>query len=146
MESENKLRFFKNAKNNFCVSRFLTKIKNRESRALISKLRLGVLPLEIEKGRRLKPKPARETRYCKLCNSGKIEDETHFLFECQSLSNVRTAHISALLGSLPTLENLDNTQRLNLLYFSEKTPTTTLNHAASMLVELFKYRDFLIDR
>ena len=58
----------------------------------------------------------------------------------------RTAHISTLLRSLQTLENLDNTQRLNLLYFSEKTPTTTLNHAASMLVELFKYRDFLIDR
>ena len=81
------------------VSNYLTIIKNRKARTLLAKLRLGVLPLEIEKGRR--SNVAREDRFCKFCNSEKVEDEVHFLFECPFFNNRRTRHISSLSHSLP---------------------------------------------
>ena len=43
-------------------------------------LRIGMLPLEIETGRRTGVEIERRT--CQLCNSGSVEDESHFLFEC----------------------------------------------------------------
>ena len=59
---------------------------------LIDKLRLGVLPQEIETGRCQKigqRKLLPEERICKLCSSGKYEDEFHFLFHCPALEEVR---------------------------------------------------------
>ncbi len=49
-------------------------------RSLISQLRLGILPLRIETGRF--SNLDEEERTCLVCNSGEIENEKHFLFEC----------------------------------------------------------------
>ena len=45
------------------------------------------MSLYIEKGRQLKiPK---DERYCNICNSGKVEDENHFLWQCQKYDSER---------------------------------------------------------
>ncbi len=49
-------------------------------RSLISQLRLGILPLRIETGRYSNLNVAERT--CLICNSGEVEDENHFLFDC----------------------------------------------------------------
>ena len=46
----------------------------------ITKLRLSSHRLEIEVGRW--KKLTREERICRSCELGKVENETHFLFEC----------------------------------------------------------------
>ena len=56
-------------------------------RSLNSQLLTGVLQLRIEQGRFTREKL--EDRTCKLCNSGEIEDEEHFLFSCASLRDIR---------------------------------------------------------
>jgi hypothetical protein len=139
MGAESKLKFFKNSKDTFGVSNYLTTIKNRKSRTLLAKLRLGVLPLEIEKGRR--NNIAREERFCKFCNCEKIEDEVHFLFECSFFENHRTGHISRLSHSLPMLGQYDNSQKLKFLYFNHKTPINALETACHLLVKLIDARD-----
>ena len=51
-------------------------------RRTLSKLSLGVLPIRIETGRVLRPiLPENMPVY--YCNSGKFENETYILFECQ---------------------------------------------------------------
>ena len=142
MENESKLVHFKKAKlpeNTLCVSKYLTIIKNRNARSLLSKLRLGVLPLEIEKGRR--QGVARDDRMCKSCNTNKTDDEIHFLFECPSLTNYRTKHLISLTRILPTLRYLDSSQKLTFLYFNEQIPYKPLEIATSMLVELANARN-----
>ena len=139
MESESKLIFFKNAKDTLCLSNYLSKIKSRKTRSLISKLRLGVFPLEIEKGRRRGL--AREDRICKLCNSDKVEDEIHFIFECPAFANHRAPHIDSLLQIHPPSRFFDNSQKLNYLFFNENTPNPTLEIAADLLLELTNGRD-----
>ena len=55
--------------------------------SLISRQRLGTLPLQIELGRWKGVAPDRGL--CCVCNSGEVEDEYHFLFECDALADIR---------------------------------------------------------
>ena len=141
MDSESKLVFFKNAKETFNVSKYLSTIKNRESRSLFSKLRLDILPLEIELGRR--KGLAREERFCKFFNGNRIEDEVHFIFECPSFENLRAQALNSISVTTPTLSHIDNIQKLNFLFYNEHTPTKALETAAKMLANLMHARDAL---
>ena len=71
-----KLRSYIILKNKFGEEEYLTCLRSRARRSLLSQLRLGILPLEIEVG------PFRgidlENRICKMCNIN-IEN---FLCEC----------------------------------------------------------------
>ena len=58
---------------------YLLTITNKESRRKLSKLRCGSHDLSIETGRY--KKQAVEERLCLNCN--KVEDELHFLMECE---------------------------------------------------------------
>ena len=62
---------------------------NRNQRSLIAKLKGGVLPLHIEIGR-YKRSPI-EKRVCYMCDAGFLENETHFLYNCPGLANVRNS-------------------------------------------------------
>ena len=143
LNSESKLHFFKNAKDTLCISNYLMKINNREARTSLSKLRLGVLPLEIEKGRRCQL--SRTERFCKLCNSRQVEDETHFLFECPALAIDRTPFLEKLASSIPSFWQLNNTQKVENLFFNEQTSFKHLEIASNMLVYLINSRNTLFD-
>ena len=58
-----------------------------DKRKAIAKLRCSDHELEIEKGRH--KKILRQTRLCKLCDSGEIETEEHFLFECKFYDDIK---------------------------------------------------------
>ncbi len=62
---------------------------SRSQRSTVAKLKLGILPLQLEIGRW--KDVALEERYYRLCQSGAIEDEFHFLMFCDKLKDVRTA-------------------------------------------------------
>ena len=64
------------------LHRNLVEIKDYRIRKVITKLRLGKLPLQIEKGRHTKPKTPLEKRICSYCNTNSIEDELHFIIYC----------------------------------------------------------------
>ena len=56
-------------------------------RSALAKLRTGILPLEIEVGRyRNLPE---DERFCKICDTGLVEDELHFLFNCPAYDDIR---------------------------------------------------------
>ena len=58
-------------------------------RSMLAKLMLRILPLEIEKAHhkdKKKNKKVKKTDHlCKVCHSGAVEDEYHFLFSCDPL-------------------------------------------------------------
>jgi hypothetical protein len=77
---------------------YLTKLVPRSKRSLFEQFRGGILPLHIETGRfrnikdtqtgrfrKLKP----EERICTICDSDSIEDEMHFLMECNKYNTSR---------------------------------------------------------
>jgi hypothetical protein len=79
---------------------YLSVIRDVYKRQLVSRLRMGVLPLRIETGRYegngLKGSrgiPV-EFRVCLCCGSSKVEDEIHFVLECSSFSVERKRLLS----------------------------------------------------
>ena len=84
-----RLQFYKEIKNNLKIEKYL-QIENFENRRSITKLRCSDHPLEIETGRHRKID--RTERFCKQCNVGAIETETHFLLECNKYDALRNKH------------------------------------------------------
>ena len=80
------------------MEKYLTSFISKGMRSLISQLRCGILPLEIETGR-FKSKyndntkkwckiPENE-RLCKICNTGSVENKYHFIRECPEYTVIR---------------------------------------------------------
>ena len=86
---------------------------SRNKRCLISRLRLGVLAIEVELGRF--NNVVREHRICKLCKKG-VEDKLHLLFQCEKLIKPRTD----LFMNQPELLSLNS--NINRLIFLTKHP------------------------
>ena len=56
---------------------------------IISGLRVGTNDLEIERGRWCAPRVPREERVCRMCDTGCMEDERHFLLDCPAYETER---------------------------------------------------------
>ncbi len=73
----------------------------KPERSLISQLRLGVLPLRIETGRYTRLQV--HERLCELCDSDQVEDEAHFLFDCDMYKDLRNDMQTAMNVQFDTL-------------------------------------------
>ena len=78
----NKLRTYRIFKTKFELEDYLIKIEDFNLRKMLSKFRLSDHNLAIELGRRTKPKVPANNRLCKKCDSNVVEDEMHFILEC----------------------------------------------------------------
>ena len=75
-------------------TRFWQVLCDQRAVRMIARLRMGSHHLAVETGRWERPrKVPRAQRVCLLCNVGAVEDEMHFLFECQGLEGVRGRHL-----------------------------------------------------
>ena len=153
MDKQVKLQYFKEAKSEFTVSKYLQEIGVRSSRSLVGKLRLGILDLEVEKGRRFKTDHSgkkvqipRAERYCKLCQTSEVEDEVHFLFSCPTLAQIRRECLEPLIVCCPELASASHQDKLMYLYFNEDLETNELFLATNLLSKLKSTRDNLLTR
>ena len=62
---------------------------SRDQRRILSKFRSCNLPLAIETGRYTRPKTPVNDRVCQFCDMDVVEDETHFLIDCNFYSDLR---------------------------------------------------------
>ena len=92
----------------YCIFKKEVKIENhvtsnlpKKSRSLIQRLRIGTLPLEIERGR-FSHTPL-DQRICKICNNG-IEDECHLLFDCPAYTTLRKEWLEKTLTNDRTVD------------------------------------------
>ena len=90
-----KLRTFVTFKNFNIISPHMTKPLSFIERKMISKLRLGILPLHIETGRFSRPILPESQRFC-YCGSQEIESEAHLLFQCSRYDNLRQVWLNSL--------------------------------------------------
>ena len=104
---------------------------SKEKRSLVTKIRLGCLPLEVETGRYFNIE--RNLRICKLCND-ECETELHFLFKCSKLSTLR----ENLYLKVPEL--LSKSCNISKLEYLSQLPHTFSNY----LQKLWKTRNELI--
>ena len=80
-------------------------IKNIKYLKALTKLRLSDHKLMIEEGRRKRP---REERKCKTCN--KIEDEIHFLLDCDKYKDDRMDKFNIIINEVPCFEDMPDSK------------------------------------
>ena len=93
-ESKPKLRTFITFKDFQTLPPHVGKPLSFHERRIISKLRLGILPIRLETARYLRPVVPENQRLC-YCTSG-IESEYHVLFICQKYEHLRESWLSKL--------------------------------------------------
>ena len=142
MAEQNKLQYFREAKTEFTLSKYLHILAARNSRSLLCKLRLGALKLEVETGRKFGV--VRNERVCKLCNSGQVEDEIHFLFSCETLDEIRQTLLRPLYRKCSHLQNVSHLDKLLYLFFNENLAEDELSLASTLLLKLNNARDKLL--
>ena len=79
---------------------YLEYFKDMKHIKTLSKFRLSDHKLMIEEGRRARPQINRENRICLECNT--IEDEIHFLIDCDEYKNERERVFQAINEIYPT--------------------------------------------
>lgn len=88
-------------------------LKNRSERSTLSKIRLSAHCLEIEKGRQ--NSIHLNDRLCKMCNKGVIEDEVHFLLNCEKYTKLRQSFQYDTKNYLNLSNNINNRKLLSCL-------------------------------
>ena len=86
---------------------------NRGYRSILAQLRTGILPLEIEVGRW--SSTAVEERICKLCIANVVEDENHFIFDCEFYHVKRFIIFDLVSSSCTTFRNSTKSQKWKIL-------------------------------
>jgi hypothetical protein len=67
---------------------YLTAVTKRQHRRVLTSIRLGTHPLEIEVGRYCKPPLPPDERFCSACPNA-VEDEKHFALDCTRYKSLR---------------------------------------------------------
>ena len=115
-----KLRTYTQFKTQYMTEPYISKPISRHRRSLLSQFRMGILPLEIETGRFypiydkvLKKNRIRESheRICRICKSGDIENELHFLCICPLYQNVRNDLYAKMIDYNPEFINLSTVEK-----------------------------------
>ncbi len=81
-----------------------------QRRSYLAQLRNGILPLQLEVGRRISK--AVEERLCLICNNGTVEDEKHFLFHYNFCYGERQDFYNYMKNNIPNFNNLSIEQKL----------------------------------
>ena len=97
-ESMPKLRTFVKFKDFSNTPSYVTKPLSFIQRKFLAKLRLGCLEIRIETGRYTRPRLPEESRICLACPEprNQIENEFHFIFECEAYQNERRSWLEKL--------------------------------------------------
>ena len=115
----NKLRTYRKFKSELVAEPYLLLNQNTYQRRSLSKLRIGVLPLEIETGRHTRPSVPLNERICTLCNLNVCETECHFMLECPLYDDQRQPLLERVLNIEPLFNSLNMEEQLVYLMSHE---------------------------
>ena len=79
-----------------CPEQYLSNVHCKGHRWVIAALRGGCLPLQVETGRYRLPKTPYHLRTCRLCCSGEVETEFHFVMVCKALEAQRSGFFECI--------------------------------------------------
>ena len=104
-------------------------------RSIITQLRAGCLPIEIELGRyQIIP---RDQRLCKQCTQNNIENELQFIFYCPKFDQIRHDLLSSLNATCGS--NASDAEKIKWLFTSN-----LLLKTGKFIIDALKVRSTLI--
>ena len=115
---------------------YLKHFKDMKYIKTLSKFRLSDHKLMIEEGRRARPQIKREDRICLECNS--LEDEVHFLIDCDKYKNERERAFQAINEIYPTFNSIVESKDKFIFLMSQE------DVKATRIIANFIHKSFLI--
>ena len=112
-EPSSKLRTYSIFKRGAGFEDYLVQVKNVVERQLITRFRLSNHRLMVEVGRHQNIENV-EDRVCPFC-PGKVEDESHFIFDCDTYRIPRQNLIIPITKSIPGFKFLSKTEKLEFV-------------------------------
>ena len=73
------------------------------------------MPLAVESGRYTKPKTPLTERLCKFCESSAVEDEKHFLLDCELYTDIRYTLYERVLCLNENFNGLGTDEKLRFI-------------------------------
>jgi hypothetical protein len=117
-----KLRTYCLYKSVYDVEPYVYKVYNRSHRSILAQFRTGILPIKIETGR-FTQIPV-ELRLCILCDENVIEDEKHFIFDCNYYNSIRNEYFSKFHEKCQNFDMMDNDEKLKYLMCADVVKLT----------------------
>ena len=114
-QDHNKLRFYNKFKGSFHIEPYILKIKNRNQRQWLTRLRTSAHTLRIESGRYTCPVTPISERKCIYCKEDEIDDERHFILLCKSFNLKRQCFMSRMRVLHPQIEFMSLNEKLNFI-------------------------------
>ena len=115
LNESDKLRTYRTYKCNLEREWYCTLPLSRDHRRVLFRLRSCSLPLAVETGRYTKPKTPLTDRLCKFCESSSIENETHFLLDCELYTDIRSTLFERALCLNTNFDNLETEDKLRFI-------------------------------
>ena len=113
-----KLDTYFSIKKSFEMEKYLSMSKFYLRKSLC-KLRVSAHRLMIEIGRYNKTRLQRDERICKNCDTGKVEDEFHFLLECPNYSHERHAFFNNIKTKIHLFTSMSDKEKFEWLFIQE---------------------------
>jgi hypothetical protein len=114
IQQKPKLRFYVLFKNSLEPEKYVSLNLSRYERSVLAQIRLGILKIHVETGRFTNTKL--EDRICKVCNEGVIEDEDHFLFQCEAYNDLRNSWIDKIYDKCPHFHYLEPNDQFRFVF------------------------------
>ena len=83
-------------------------------------------------------------RCCNVCSTGAIEDETHFLLECKSYTNIRNMYFRNMHNIIQKKYNILVSERFTLKLYFNSNVYNVLRNTVNFIRECFTYRNELL--
>ena len=132
LHSSDKLRTYRTYKLKLEREWYCTLPLSRDQRRVLFKLRSCSLPLHVETGRFTRPKTPLSDRLCKFCNFSVVEDETHFLLDCDLFTDIRHILYEKALSLNQNFSQFDSAGKLKFI-MQHKDMQFTLGNTISKI-------------
>ena len=145
LQNSEKLSFYKEIKIKYEPENYLMSERNISFRKEVTKLRISNHDLMIERGRYFSPKLPRDERFCSTCSDNKIEDEKHFIIDCDFYNQERNA-LSLWFLTVKNIDfnQLDLNKKIEIL-FNNDDPQFLAIFSKHIFTCMKKRRDFISD-
>ena len=118
VESKPKLRMYKQIKSTPVTELYLKNFTGSKLRSCLAQIRFGILPLNVETGR-FRGTPLEE-RICTCCDMDAVENECHFLFECELYEELRRTMLNQMNIELTEFNNVPEKDKLEFVFSKPK--------------------------
>ena len=135
----NKLRTYRKYKTQLFDISYCKTVVNRSHRRILANFRSGALPLAIETGRYARPQIPLDERKCNFCNRNCIENEIHFLVDCDLYTDLRYELFHKAQQLADTFHSFDSEEKFIFLKSNDQLQPSL----AKTLYYMFYRRKFL---